>query len=97
MPTLKVNNNGVWEKVSGLPTKINADTVDGKHASEFAPFSHEHSADDITDGIFSISRGGTGYSSIVDNTYIISRYRASALVSTESTPTDNGTINWIYE
>lgn len=35
MPTLKVNNNGVWEKVSGLPTKINADTVDGKHANEF--------------------------------------------------------------
>jgi hypothetical protein len=35
MPTLKVNNNGVWEKVSTLPAQINADTVDGMHAEEF--------------------------------------------------------------
>ena len=35
MPTLKVNNNGVWEKVSTLPAQINADTVDGMHAAEF--------------------------------------------------------------
>ena len=43
------------------------------------------------------SKGGTGCTSIVDTTYTIARYRASALVSRETTPTQNGVINWVYE
>jgi len=45
----------------------------------------------------SIANGGTGYNSIEDNTYTTARYRASALVSTETTPTTNGVICWVYE
>lgn len=48
-------------------------------------------------GTLSVSRGGTGYSTIEDTTYTIPRYRASALVSTETSPTTNGVINWVYE
>ena len=39
MPVLKIKNNGVWEDVAGMSSSadsINADTLDGKHASEFA-------------------------------------------------------------
>lgn len=46
MPVLKVKNNGVWEEISngsggsgGSVNGGNADTLDGKHASYFAPAS----------------------------------------------------------
>ena len=55
------------------------------------------SADNIRFGILPISQGGTGYNRITDTTYTTARYRASALVSTETTPVANGVINWIYE
>ncbi len=35
--------------------------------------------------------------SIADTTYTAARYRASALVATETDPTVNGVINWTYE
>lgn len=66
--------------------------LDGKADSE-----HEHSATNITTGILDIEHGGTGYDSIVDTTYTVARYRASALDSTETIPVDNGIINWMYE
>ena len=44
-----------------------------------------------------VSKGGTGYTSIVDTTYTVERYRASALVETETDPTSNGAITWTYE
>lgn len=52
-----------------IPTTLpanggNSDTVDGKHASDFATTSHKHSASDITNGILPISKGGTGASTI---------------------------------
>ena len=58
---------------------------------------HKHNASDITGGTLSIERGGTGYSGITDTTYATARYRASALVSSETSPTINGVINWVYE
>jgi hypothetical protein len=58
---------------------------------------HTLSANKITSGILDVERGGTGYDSIVDTEYTTTRYRASALVSTEATPDYNGTINWTYE
>ena len=38
MPVLKVKKNGVWEELGGTSPADggNADTLDGKHASEFA-------------------------------------------------------------
>ena len=57
---------------------------------------HKHDTNSIS-GILEVERGGTGYDSIVDTTYTTARYRASALVSYESYPYDNGTINWVYE
>lgn len=47
--------------------------------------------------VLSVDKGGTGYNSITDTTYTTARYRASALVTTETDPTINGVINWIYE
>lgn len=44
-----------------------------------------------------VEKGGTGYTSIVDTTYTTVRYRGSALRSSETNPTQNGTINWTYE
>ena len=67
------------------------------HASNKADLEHTHNTDHITSGILNVDRGGTGYDSIVDTTYTTARYRASALRSTETTPTDNGVINWVYE
>lgn len=63
---------------------------------EYAVSSHTHSAGDITSGTLSVDRGGTGYTSIADTTYTTARYRASALVSAETTPSTNGVINWTY-
>ena len=51
----------------------------------------------INDHSHDVEHGGTGYDSIVDTEYTTARYRASALVSTETTPDGNGIINWMYE
>lgn len=64
---------------------------------EKADVEHVHSAHDITSGTLEVVCGGTGYSSITDTTYTTARYRASALMPTETTPADNGVINWVYE
>lgn len=52
-----------------IPTTLpanggNADTVDGKHASDFSMATHKHSASDITSDTIPISRGGTGASTV---------------------------------
>ena len=41
-------------------TNLNADLLDGNHASAFAAANHEHSAADITSGTLPVARGGTG-------------------------------------
>ena len=58
---------------------------------------HTHDTSDITSGVLDVEYGGTGYDSIVDTTYTTPRYRASALVSIETIPDNNGIINWMYE
>lgn len=66
-----------------------------------ADVGHTHIASEVgalpADGILSVSQGGTGHSTIEDTTYTTARYRASSLVSAETTPTTNGTICWMYE
>lgn len=44
----------------GSGSGLDADTVDGSHASAFASSSHNHSASDITSGTLAVGRGGTG-------------------------------------
>ena len=44
-----------------------------------------------------VAHGGTGRSTIADTEYTTAKYRASALVTTETDPTDNGVIYWTYE
>lgn len=41
-------------------TNVDADLLDGNHASAFAAATHEHSAADITSGTLPVERGGTG-------------------------------------
>ena len=52
-----------------------------------------------SDSSLAVDKGGTGYTSIEDTTYNVTRYRASALVSDENEIQSdiNGTIHWIYE
>ena len=47
--------------------------------------------------IIDVAHGGTGRSTIADTEYTTAKYRASALVTTETDPTDNGVIYWTYE
>lgn len=46
--------------------------------------------------IIDVAHGGTGRSTIADTEYTTAKYRASALVTTETDPTDNGVIYWVY-
>lgn len=47
--------------------------------------------------IIDVAHGGTGRSTIADTEYRTAKYRASSLVSTETNPTANGVICWVYE
>lgn len=47
--------------------------------------------------IIDVAHGGTGRSTIADTEYRTAKYRASSLVSTETNPTENGVICWVYE
>ncbi len=41
-------------------SNINADKLDGQHASAFASSVHQHAAGDLTSGTLAVARGGTG-------------------------------------
>lgn len=87
---------------AATPSAVKAayDLANGK-----ADATHNQAASTITSGTLSsdrlptipVEKGGTGQTSIVDTTYTTVRYRGSALVSSETNPTQNGTINWTYE
>ena len=47
--------------------------------------------------IVPIEEGGTGRSTIADTEYDVIKHRGSALVASETDPTENGTICWTYE
>ncbi len=48
---------------AALVANLNADLLDGYHASAFAPSSHEHEAADVTSGVFAAARIGSGIAS----------------------------------
>lgn len=79
-----------WAKAASKPA-YTADEVGA------ATSLHSHSTADITSGTLSITRGGTGVTSIGGTDYTTTRFRGSQLRSTDTPPTTNGTINWTYE
>lgn len=59
--SVQINGNAIWHTGNdGAGTGLDADTVDGSHASAFALASHQHNASDITTGVLAVARGGTG-------------------------------------
>lgn len=109
-PTLNVNGLGAKSILQGLSTSTGS-TVEGSSATwlsankpieimwdgaVFRANITRPAAGDLN-GILPVSNGGTGYRTIADSVYATPRYRASALVSTETVPTTNGVINWMYE
>lgn len=85
----RVDNTSDAEKpISGAMQEA----LDGK-----TDIGHTHNANDITSGILDVLYGGTGCNSIIDTQYSTARYRASALVSVETIPDNNGVICWTYE
>src|SRR5690606_5547412 len=54
-----LGTNAQGQLVSGM----NADMLDGQHASAFAAASHTHDAGAIASGTLAVARGGTGLSS----------------------------------
>lgn len=62
-----------------------------------APTSHTHSASQISSGIFSIARGGTGVSNMVGTDYSTNRPRGIVLQSSTPSSVSNGCIVGVYE
>jgi hypothetical protein len=55
--TLRVSGNVVWHAGNdGSGSGLDADLLDGNHASAFALAAHTHAASDITSGTFSVDR-----------------------------------------
>lgn len=73
------------------------DSIYDSLSDSFAPEYHTHHTSNIYGGPWSVTMGGTGYSSIADTNYTTARYRASSLHSSETNPKTNGTICWTYE
>ena len=98
------NPHGVTKEQIGLTNVDDTSDIDKPISNatrealdEKANTEHEHNVNDIVSGVMDVEHGGTGYASISDNEYSTPRYRASALVSYEATPYNNGVINWVYE
>jgi len=59
--SVQANSQTIWTAGNDGPSSgLNADLLDGEHASAFADAVHIHSAADITSGTLAIARGGTG-------------------------------------
>ena len=104
-------HNYIIDDITDLQTTLNSKALQSdlellaNDLSTKADREHNHNdvyyteaeIDTLLSEMASIERGGTGQTSIVDTTYVEPRYRASALVATETTPTENGVITWVYE
>ena len=105
------SHNHIIDNITGLQAALDGKALQSDLvalANDFANKAdkeHDHNdvyyteaeIDTMLSEITSVERGGTGQTSIVDTTYVEPRYRASALVNTETTPTENGVITWVYE
>lgn len=62
-----------------------------------ASTAHTHSASDISSGVLSAARGGTGVSSMVGTDYSANRPRGIILQESEPSSVSNGCIVGVYE
>lgn len=95
-----------WAKESTKPT-YTADEVGAENSGAISThntsaYAHNDIRTELNNkvsntDIIPVSRGGTDCTSIVDTDYIVPRYRASSLHSSETNPTINGVICWTYE
>ena len=103
--TLNVNNLGakplMLHGTSTISPKVEVGPLCFNWANHPYRVIYDNDSWVLTDVVYldtlSVSKGGTGQTSIADTTYTTARYRASALVATETDPTVNGVINWTYE
>lgn len=65
VPEAEVYADENSDEIATVP--LNADTLGGYSASDFAPTVHNHSANDITSGVLTLERGGTGSYSDLKN------------------------------
>ena len=98
-----VDNTSDEEKPISALTQAALDSIQ-EDLNKKAYTEHTHSSDDIKwsmGTVISMVNGGTGHSTIEDNTYDEPRYRASALLDHEPTLSYdnaiNGVIYWVYE
>ena len=86
--------------VSDADVQVIVTALIGTHNSSTTAHSDIRTALDskvnITD-VIPVAQGGTGRSTVADTEYTVIKYRGSALVSSETNPTENGTICWTYE
>jgi len=71
-----------------LNTNLNADLLDGYHASGFSLSGHTHSAADITSGTLGIARGGTNASTFTASQLLQMNSAGTALESSGKTAAD---------
>lgn len=93
------SHNHTIANVDGLQTALDSKEASGAltEAKSYTDTKVSSiAAGNITSGTLAVARGGTGQTSLADTTYTTARYRGSALYSTETTPTVNGVIYWIY-
>ena len=83
--------------VSSIPITLSDLTDDATHRTVTDAEKAAWNAKFDFSGTLSVDMGGTGHTTLEDTVYTIARYRASALVPTETNPSINGVINWMYE
>ena len=79
----------------GLMTDCDADMLDGKHASDFSPASHTHSAGQITSGNLPIERGGTNAGTAADACKNLGAMRNAGGTFTGTVYFANGTAHYV--
>jgi len=79
----------------GTGNGLDADTVDGEHATAFANASHNHSAANITTGTLTVARGGTGAATLANHYTLVGSATSAITAVSPSTSgrvlTSNGT------
>ena len=83
---------------AGTATKLAASVTVRTNLASTSTASFDGSTN-ITPGVngtLPVGNGGTGYNSITDTAYTTARYRASSLHSSDTKPSSNGTITWVY-
>lgn len=88
------NHNDAYDAIGTATTEVSTHNTDtNAHSDIRTSLANKVNTSDV----ISVAQGGTGRTTIADTEYTTAKYRASALVSTETDPTENGTISWTYQ